>query len=448
MLSCLDMSAPIRAPVRAWPPLTRVAFRFSFCYLSLCCLSLGGVLINMVFLTARRESPQGPLDWLWRRVVPFVGEHVFHQHIAIYPFGSSDAKYDYLRALCELTIAIVATFVWSVLDRKRRDYAVLHGWLRFVVTLILSGLLISYGTNKVFPVQFGTLTLERLSQRIGDLSPMDLLWAFMAGSKAYTIFAGATETAAGILLLIPSLTTVGALISIAAMTNVFMLNLSYGVPVKVISFHMLLLSIFLVVPQMQRLADVLVFNRAVDPVPEVHLSRRPRVNRTVRIVHAAAGVFLLIAFSWWTYRGYMRWQARLAEAVPFHGIWSVDQLNVPPDRQLFTAKLIREMKLAPGDDRWQQLIFASPHELVIRLGNGALDYVNLKLDEKTSTATLADSVDPGWKCTLAFHRSSDSILTIDGAVNGTAVTARLHRLDSSRFSFEAARFSWFSDPAN
>ena len=76
---------------------------------------------------------------------------------------------------CDLVVAAVGTLLWSVLDRKRANYRVQNEWLRFAVRLILGSLLINYGAVKVFPVQFGTLSLASLSERVGDLSPMSLL---------------------------------------------------------------------------------------------------------------------------------------------------------------------------------------------------------------------------------------------------------------------------------
>lgn len=213
------MSAPHPAAVpntdRRWELLTRVAFRLTFCYLLLHCVHLAGILTQFLGY-ATKHSLGDFLDPLWHRVVPWVGTHVLHLGRGIIVPGaarsSGDTTYDYVVIVCELVVAAVGALIWSVLDRKRPNYRVLNEWLRFAVKLILAGLLFAC-TDKVFPLQFGTLSLATLSQRVGDLSPMDLLWTFMAGSKAYTVFTGAVEVIAGILLRIPRCTTLGALIS-------------------------------------------------------------------------------------------------------------------------------------------------------------------------------------------------------------------------------------------
>jgi hypothetical protein len=78
------------------------------------------------------------------------------------------------------------------------------------------------------------------------------------------MFAGAVESAAGLLLLVPQLSKLGALIAVAAMTNVFALNVFFDVPVKLVSLHLLVFAIFLASPEFVRLRDVLITNRAVS----------------------------------------------------------------------------------------------------------------------------------------------------------------------------------------
>jgi hypothetical protein len=58
---------------------------------------------------------------------------------------------------------------------------------------------------------------------------------------------------AGFLLIFPRTTMLGALVGLADMIQVFMLNMTYDVCVKTTSFHLLLLSLFLLAPDLPRL---------------------------------------------------------------------------------------------------------------------------------------------------------------------------------------------------
>ena len=71
--------------------------------------------------------------------------------------------------------------------------------------------------------------------------------------------------ASGILLLFPQTTLLGALIGMADMLQVFVLNMTYDFGLKQISLHYLLMFAFLLAPDARRLANVLVLNRAAEP---------------------------------------------------------------------------------------------------------------------------------------------------------------------------------------
>jgi hypothetical protein len=57
-----------------------------------------------------------------------------------------------------------------------------------------------------------------------------------------------------------------------------MLNMSFDVPVWILSFHMLLMSLVLLAPQSQRLANVLVLERPSEPASQRCCS--PRLGST------------------------------------------------------------------------------------------------------------------------------------------------------------------------
>src|ERR1700743_1432174 len=232
-----------------WSTTLKIAFRFAFCYFGLYCLP---------FPFGALPYTDKPSEWyeaVWHKVVPWFAQHILHlaQPITIFTNGSGDTTYDYVRALCFLVIAAIVAIAWTVLDRKRANYTRLGDWWRLYIRLTLGTALLSYGAFKVIPSQFPPLLQWRYLETYGTSSPMGILWSFMSASKTYTIFAGAVEVLGGVLLFIPRLATLGALVGIGAMANVFLLNMSYDVPVKLYSFHLLLLSIVVGLPQVPRL---------------------------------------------------------------------------------------------------------------------------------------------------------------------------------------------------
>ncbi|MGA3043966.1 MAG: hypothetical protein ABSF54_24595 [Bryobacteraceae bacterium] len=73
------------------------------------------------------------------------------------------------------------------------------------------------------------------------------------------------------------------------LVNVFALNMSYDVPVKLFSFHLFLMAVFLAAPDLPRLANVLVFNRAAPAAPATPLSQRSWIRRGAHVVVSVLG---------------------------------------------------------------------------------------------------------------------------------------------------------------
>ena len=95
----------------------------------------------------------------------------------------------------------------------------------------------------------------------------------------------------GLLLVARRTTLLGALVSIGVLTNVVMLNFCYDVPVKLFSAHLLAMAVFLVLPDLRRLADLLVFNRGVEPAADPAALRRKWLHRGALVLRT---VFVLV----------------------------------------------------------------------------------------------------------------------------------------------------------
>ena len=258
--------SPDAPPV--WTPAQRVLFRFTFAYLVL-----------YIFPFPVDGDPNGMYANLWHKLVPWVGKQVFHVEITVRPNGSGDTTYNYVQVFCFAVMAAVAAAAWTLLDRKRTAYPRLDRWLRVYVRFDLAATMITYGSVKVIKSQFPDPHLDRLLQPFGDASPMGLLWTFMGASESYNIFTGAGEILGGLLLTTRRTTLLGSLVCFGLMSHVAMLNFSYDVPVKLFSMHLLAMALFLMAPDLKRLARMFVLNRPVDPVVFRPLTRWTWVNR-------------------------------------------------------------------------------------------------------------------------------------------------------------------------
>ena len=217
-----------------WNSATKIAFRFAFVY-----FSLYNFYLPLHFLPFPPFSQIFALySWacsLAVRLVSLRVLHLSHNFATDYlntSAGSKDTTFDYVEVLCFFVISVLATVIWSLLDRRRPNYQWLYKWFIVFLRLALAAAMIPYGAAKIFPSQFPEPALSKLLQPYGDSSPTDLFWTFMGASRTYSAFGGATEVLAGILLVVPRLATLGALVATAVMTNVLMLNVGYDVAVK------------------------------------------------------------------------------------------------------------------------------------------------------------------------------------------------------------------------
>jgi uncharacterized membrane protein YphA (DoxX/SURF4 family) len=241
----------------------------------------------------------GALSLDWNSFLLWVGRHVLGIRGAIptAETGSGDRSIDWIRLFCFAALALLVTILWSVLPswraRRRREHERLHRFLRIVVRYTLGLVMLGYGVGKLVGGQFPPPGAGRLLQTYGDSSPMGLLWTFMGASPAYVVFAGAGETLGALLVLFRRTTTLGALVLVAVLTNVVMLNFCYDVPVKINSTHYLAMSLFLLLPDLRRLSNVLLFDRPTEPAPAAPDFRRRWMRIAFPIAKGAALVLLM-----------------------------------------------------------------------------------------------------------------------------------------------------------
>jgi hypothetical protein len=405
-----------------WKPAARIAFRFVFCYVAIYATYVLDYIIQEIASSfTDAYSPAFPSNVL-HVVVPWFANHVLflHRVIVVFSGGSGDTTYDWVLIALNVIVALAATTIWSILDRKRAGYVRLYACLRFVAALLLSAEMLEYGIAKVIPAQFGAMTLSRLYATLGSQSPMGVLWNFMAASPGYTVFAGSLEVTAGLLLVVPRLRALGAIAAAVALTNIFALNVFYDVPVKLFSFHLLLLALLVLAPEFSRLANLLVFERAPGPPAPSALFGSAALNRAI----VGASWVAIAAFATFTFvsvlTGYRKELAKVDPSAPFYGAWTVDEF-VPS---------AAGGPLGPGD-RLERLIVQSPTSAYVEAG-GVMWPRTLWVNQKNRTMALEQAFGDTWTARFSYAAIRPNVLVLNGRVNGIPFRAKLHLEDTSR----------------
>ena len=109
--------------------------------------------------------------------------------------------------------------------------------------------MIVYGVAKAIPMQMGFPHSGQFAGTVPQLLARERSLGLDWRCTGVEIFAGCAELLGGILLMFPRTTTLGALVCLIDMTQVFMLNMTYDIPVKLLSFHLILLSLIFWLPK-------------------------------------------------------------------------------------------------------------------------------------------------------------------------------------------------------
>lgn len=397
------------SPEVRWSPALRVAFRFVFSYFVLYTNGMIGVLPFVGDAVVRR------IVALWYPVVVWVGKDVLHLRQDIYLLGEVDGvgntAFGTVLFLCYLAAAAVATGVWSVLDRRRQSYARLNAWFRYFLRFTLAMAMIRYGAIKVLPSQMASPPpLGLLTQRLGDFSRMRLLWLFTGSSPLYESLVGCAELLGALLLLFRRTTLLGALICAANLTMVVILNFCFDVHVKLHSMHLLFTALLLAAPDLRRLADLLLFNRRVEPRTERPLFADARLNRLAGVVLVACGVYATAMgfdYAWETYQRFH------PPEPPLYGVWNVEESDNP--------------------EPWRTLMFARAGALRVEKTDGSWETFDLDLNPRQRRMRLGK--DRRWQASFTFSEPEEDALVLEGQLGGRPARLRLMRMALTRQPF-------------
>ncbi|MEO8701679.1 MAG: DoxX family membrane protein [Kofleriaceae bacterium] len=383
----------------AWSIPKRVAFRFGF-------------IAGLVFVFPFPIGLLPKTDWLaeqlnapWEAFVCWFAQAVLGlDRPATEMTGSGDTTFAWVAFLVTLIVAAIGTVIWSVLDRKRTGYPRLAAGALVVLRYVLAMTMLAYGFAKIVNTQFPFPNPTRLDGRIGDMSPMGLLWTFMGYSTPYTVFAGLCEALGAVLLLWRRTTLLGALVIAAVMTNVVAMNLSYDVPVKLYSMQLLLLALIIATPHLRRVVAAVLGYATPEVVPAPRMTRRHERARLV----AKAVVVLSIALH--IYESVDEASEYRDRTAPLGGIWAVET---------WTADGIEHPPLTTDAERWRKLA-VNPHWATIRSMTDATTNVRIAVDEVARTLTVKTEI---WR----YSQPDPEHLVLDGVWSGHTlhVTLRL-----------------------
>jgi hypothetical protein len=268
---------------------------------------------------------------------------------------------------------------------------------------------------------------------VANLSLSALLWTAIGSSPVYQVFTGVAELMGGVLLLFSRTSMLGALICLADMTQVFVLNMSYDIGLKQVSFHLILLTLVLLAPHGRRLADLFFFDRPASASAQLELFSSSRWNRLAGWAQLAFGLYLLGTYAY--INNIYRYAAgNESPRSPLYGIWNLTDLSIDGE--------VRPPILNDYDRRWRRVIFDSPDVVAFqRLDDSFARYgVSIKTDNKTLELTKGGS--KTWKAVFTFEQPAPDQLLLAGEMDGHKIRARFELADFDTLRVLNSRFRW------
>lgn len=452
---------------KSWPLINRILFRFIFAYFVLYILPFPVTAVPTILrwdwagketvepylkttVEFINDSLLEPYQKMWDKVVLWVGENVFHVAIEYRPAGSGDTTWNYVQVFCFAVLAAAIALAWSCVDFRRRNYARLHEWLRIYVRYYVASKMITYGAIKVIKSQFPTPDVDRLMMTYGESSPMRLLWTFMGASEGYNWFTGGGEMLGGLLLCFRRTTLLGAMVSFGVMMHVTALNFCYDVPVKLFSSHLVLMTVFLMVPDMTWLFNALILGRRTEYPGVTPLTRRRWLNLVLGVLGLVFVTAYVVAWLQIAQEGRKTF-GDLVPRPPLYGLWEVEEFE--------SAGAVRPALMTDAE-RWRTVTFSKQRAgnafCIIETMTGGRLFHRVAVDETKHTITLTPvtgpprpgitpSPAPVPPITLNYQPPDSEILIIEGSYAEHPVKVRLHRVDESQFLLLNRGFHWINE---
>jgi hypothetical protein len=240
---------------------------------------------------------------------------------------------------------------------------------------------------------------------------------------------------AGLLLVVPATTMLGALICLVDMFEVFALNMTYDVPVKLFSFHMIVMAAFLLLPERSRLVQFCFRDCVVGRPAAPGLFTGRRSNRIAIAAQIVFGL-LMLASAFYSARQSWSQYGGGAPKSPLYGIWNVDEMSIDG---------IVRSPLLTDYDRWRRVVFDFPQWMAFERVDDSFGGFAIAFDAKRGTLALNKPDNKKWKGQLTVRRQSPGRMTLDGQLGQHTTRMQLSLMDRNKFLLVNRGFHWIQD---
>lgn len=305
--------------------------------------------------------------------------------------GFRDYYWTYVALVFYFLIATAIALVWTVADKgeKSRQFFVCT-WV--FARYYLAAIFLGYGISKLFGDQFARPDLSSLIMPLGDHDVHTLFWEYMGASKSYQIFGGLLETIAGLLLLFRRTATIGCLVSFALLVNILMLDIAYDTFVKVRLVYFILITVFILIPDLKRLYRIFILKQNVSlahVLPLIAHKKYKWMQYALKFCLIGLMLAVILRSHATVYRQY-----HYPSYGSIAGIYKVQEFYV--NRQL-------RPRLDNDSVSWNKIAINNYFPILsIQLMNDSVTQYHFKADTLKKIIELSFGNDPGFKSVLHY----------------------------------------------
>jgi hypothetical protein len=251
------------------------------------------------------------------------------------------------------------------------------------------------------------------------------------------MFTGWAEVLAGLLLIVPRTAVLGALVCLADMIQVLVLNLTYDIGLKLISSHIILITVYVLLPHGRPLARVFLGTGPVEPLRPPDIFAIRRASGAALVVQLVAGAYLCGMF---TSISVSRWYSEGGGSPrsALYGIWNVQEL-------LIDGRPANEGE-TDYDRRWRRVLFDRPRTVVFQRTDDSFARYGAAIDTSRRWIELTKGNSRSWRATFSYVQPAADRLILDGDMDGYRLRLGLERVELDTFRVVHRGFRWVRPP--
>ncbi|WP_298516177.1 hypothetical protein [uncultured Kordia sp.] len=327
-----------------------------------------------------------------------------------------DSRFEFSRYIFVLLVSIIGTTIWLLVDvyLKKSYTNKLKITLQTIIRYQLGLVIIGYGLSKVFMLQFGTMGLDTMETKVGDLTSMGLMWKFMSFSKLIVMFPGWIEVIGGVLLFFRKTTFLGVMLLFVIMANVVLMDISFDVTVILYACFLSFMLIILLSTQLKSLYTYLVLNETTKPETYEPLVK----SKKVRII------FKVILLSVVTYFYAQEHIERIESETINRYTWFTNMQTV--QKFVVNGDTLASKTTVKKPEAWKQMIFNGvsyqPETFKIIKENNKTERFKFEIDStaKTIRFRLLSDETKEWS-EFTYTKTKKRTYTFDGIYEGDTI---------------------------